>query len=182
MADDFPSLVSLACHDLRTPLATVQGFAKTLLRMEDLDDEKRARYLGLIDAASDELAELLELLSLAARIDGGRYDPVTREVDSLELAPDGATGTGAAVTVEPEATARAVRSLANAAGRHGGVDVSVEVDGRRISIEPLRPEAAPVVLGEVKKDLGAAVAVRLLHALGGEIAHEGERLTVTLPA
>ena len=37
-ADDFPRLVSLACHDLRTPLATVFGFARTLVRMEGLGE------------------------------------------------------------------------------------------------------------------------------------------------
>jgi signal transduction histidine kinase len=103
VADDFSRLVSLACHDLRTPLATVQGFAKTMLRMDALDEEKRLRYLGLIDTSAEELASLLDLLSLAARIEGGRYDPVVREVDSLSLAPDGATGTGATVLVDPEA-------------------------------------------------------------------------------
>ena len=70
MADDFSRLVSLACHDLRTPLATVQGFAKTMLRMGELDEEKRLRYLGLIDNSADELAELLDLL--ARRQDRGR--------------------------------------------------------------------------------------------------------------
>jgi len=80
VADDFSRLVSLACHDLRTPLATVSGFAKTMLRLDELEDDKRDRYLGLIDTAADELAELLDLLSLAARIEGGRYDPVVREV------------------------------------------------------------------------------------------------------
>jgi signal transduction histidine kinase len=182
VADDFPSLVSLACHDLRTPLATVQGFAKTLLRLEQLDDEKRARYLGLIDAASDELVELLDLVSLAARIEDGRYDPVVREADSLELAPEGASGTGATVMVDPDAVARALSSLARAAARHGGVEVSTSVDGPRVSIEPVVAEAAPVVLGEEQKDLGAAVAVRLLRALGGDVALESERLTVTLPS
>ena len=181
MAADFPSLVSLACHDLRTPLATVQGFAKTLLRLEELDGEKAARYLGLIDAAADELVELLDLVSLAARIEGGSYDPVLREADSLELAPEGATGTGATVTVDPDAVATALGSLARAAARHGGVDVSTSVDGPRISIEPVVAEAAPVVLGEEQKDLGAAVAVRVLRALGGELTLAGERLTVTLP-
>jgi signal transduction histidine kinase len=78
VADDFSRLVSLACHDLRTPLATVSGFAKTMLRMDELEDDKRDRYLGLIDTSADELAELLDLLSLAARIEGGRYDPVVR--------------------------------------------------------------------------------------------------------
>jgi signal transduction histidine kinase len=81
----------------------VQGFAKTMVRLEQLEEEKLKRYLGLIDSASDELASLLELLSLAARIEGGRYEPVTREADSLELAPAGATGTGATVLVEPDA-------------------------------------------------------------------------------
>ena len=181
VAADFPSLVSLACHDLRTPLATVQGFAKTLLRHEEIDREKTTRYLGLIDAASAELAELLDLVSLAARIEGGRYDPVVREVDSLELAPDGATGSGATVNVEPEAAGKALASLARAAARHGGVEVSTSVDGPAVSFEPVTAEAAPVVLGADQKDLGAAVAVRLLRAIGGTVALEGERLTITLP-
>jgi signal transduction histidine kinase len=170
----------LACHDLRTPLATVHGFAQTLLRLETLDEEKQQRYLSLIESASTELAQLLDLLSLVARIEGGRYEPVTREVDSLELAPEGATGIGSPVVVEPEAVERALAALARAAARHGGVEVSVSVDGPRIAIEPVVASAGPVVLGEEQKDLGAAVAVRLVRALGGDVALAGERLTVTL--
>jgi signal transduction histidine kinase len=181
VATDFPSLVSLACHDLRTPLATVQGFAQTMLRL-DLEAEKTERYLGMIESASTELGQLLDLLSLAARIDGGRYEPTVREVDSLELAPAGATGTGAPVRVDPAAAERALAALARAAGRHGGVDVSVSVDGPLVTIEPVVESAAPVVLGEELKDLGAAVAVRVVRAHGGEVTLEGERLTVTLPA
>lgn len=181
MADAFASLVSLACHDLRTPLATVQGFAKTMVRIDDLDEGKRARYLGLIDTSADELAALLDVLALAARIEGGRYEPVRREADSLELAPEGATGTGATVQVDPEPVARALAALARAASRHGGVEVAVSVAGATVRYEPVVAEAAPVVLGEVQKDLGAAVAVRLVRALGGDVALEGERLSVTLP-
>lgn len=182
MADAFASLVSLACHDLRTPLATVQGFAKTMVRMEDLDDEKRERYLGLIDSAADELAALLDLLSLAARIEGGRYEPVVREADSLELAPDGATGSGATVRVDPDAVRRALFALARAASRHGGVEVTVSVDGPQVSFDPVGDAAAPIVLGESPKDLGAAVAVRLVRALGGTVERDGDRLVATLPA
>ena len=182
MADDFSRLVSLACHDLRTPLATVQGFAKTMLRMDELEEEKRLRYLGLIDTSADELAGLLDLLSLAARIEGGRYDPVVREADSLALAPDGATGSGTNVRVDPEPVERSLAALLKAASRHGGVDVAATVDGPRVVIEPVVAEAAPIVLGESAKDLGAAVAVRLLRSLGGEVTLEGERLVVTLPA
>lgn len=181
MADDFSRLVSLACHDLRTPLATVQGFAKTMLRMDELDAEKRARYLGLIDTSADELASLLDLLSLAARIEGGRYDPVVREADSLSLAPEGATGAGSTVRVDPEAVERALAALVRAASRHGGVEVAVSVAGPRIAFEPVVEEAGPIVLGDSMKDLGAAVGVRVLRALGGEVTLDGERLIVTLP-
>jgi signal transduction histidine kinase len=181
VASDFSSLVSLACHDLRTPLATVQGFAQTLQRLDGLEPEKRVRYLGMIETASVELAELLDLLSRAARIEGGRYEPTRREADTLELAPEGATGRGTAVLVDPPAIEQALAGLARAASRHGGVDVTVSVDGATVAIEPVRDAAAPIVLGEAHKDLGAAVAVRVVRAHGGDVSLDGERLTITLP-
>ena len=181
---DFASLVSLACHDLRTPLATVSGFAKTLTRLDSFDDGKAARYLELIDAGSNELVELLELLSLAARIENGRYSPITREIDSLELArtavPD-ATGEGETVEVDVDAMRRAIASLALAAHRHGGVEVAVTVAGTEVAVAPVVAAAAPVVLGEQMKDLGAAVGVLAVRAVGGQVELDGERLLVTLP-
>ncbi|MCP9487161.1 MAG: hypothetical protein MSC30_15030 [Gaiellaceae bacterium MAG52_C11] len=183
MSEDFSRLVSLACHDLRTPLATIQGFAKTILRQDELGDPY-ARYLAIIDAAGEELAQLLDVLSIAARIEGGRYDPVLREIDSLELARaavSGATGEGATVEVDVDAVQRSLAALARAAARHGGVEVSALVAGSEVSIVPVVPEAAPIVLGDDPKDLGAAVAVRIVRALGGEIVLDGDRLAVTLP-
>ena len=81
----FARLVSLACHDVRTPLATVHGFARTLTRTVQLE-APADRYVEMIEAASTQIAELLDELSLAARIESGRYDPVARETDSLALA------------------------------------------------------------------------------------------------
>ena len=183
MPSDLPRLVSLACHDLRTPLATVQGFAKTLLRM-DVEPAQRERYLGMIDAASGELAELTERLALLARIDGDRYEPMLREVDSLELAraaDPAATGDGARVRVDLVATQRALADLKRAASRHGGVEATWQVAGRRLTLEPVPAEAAAIVLGDDPKELGAAVAVRLVRALGGEAAIADSRLEVELP-
>src|SRR5205823_8752959 len=76
----FIRLVSLACHDLRTPLATVHGFARTIARTGELE-EPASRYLEMIEAASGQLAELLDELSLAARSESGRYQRTTTEVD-----------------------------------------------------------------------------------------------------
>ena len=184
MATDFPRLVSLACHDLRTPLATVQGFAKTLLRNEELDGTT-TRWLGMIDAASDELVHLLDLLSLAARVEAGRYEPVFVESDSLELAraaDPAATGRGSPIAVDRAAVERSLAALAHAARRHGGAEVGAIADGERIALEPIPPQAGPILLGEELKDLGAAVAVRVLRALGASIELEGQRLWVTLPS
>src|SRR5688572_15822700 len=89
----FTQLVSLACHDLRTPLATVFGFARTLTRMEGLD-ETAASYAEMIEAASDQLAELLDELSLAVRIEAGRYEPRLEDVDTAELIRAAAEGLG----------------------------------------------------------------------------------------
>jgi hypothetical protein len=86
------------------------------------------------------------------------------------------------VQVDPEPVRRSLAALARAASRHGGVDVTVAVDGAQVSFEPVVEAAAPIVLGESPKDLGAAVAVRVVRALGGKVELEGERLLVTLPA
>jgi prophage tail gpP-like protein len=102
-------------------------------------------------------------------------------VDSLALAPEGTAGTGAVVQVDPEPVERALAALARAAARHGGVEVATSVDGARITIEPVTADAAPIVLGETVKDLGAAVAVLLVRSLGGDVVLDGERLVVTLP-
>jgi signal transduction histidine kinase len=179
----FARLVSLACHDLRTPLATVQGFAKTLLKME-VAPEQRQRYLSLIDAASTELVELTDRLALAARIEGDRYEPVRREEDSLELAraaDERAEGEAAVVSVDPDAVRPALRDLVRAVERHGDVQAAIHVDGPRVLIGPVDDAVAPIALGEDQKDLGAAVAVRLVRALGGSVEVADERLVVTLP-
>jgi len=188
--DDFARLVSLACHDLRTPLATVHGFAKTLVRGGGLEPPND-RYVEMIDAASAQLAELLDELSLATRIESGRYDPALREADTLELARAAAarlgeervtvSGEGATIETDPDALERGIAALAQSALRHGGFDeVAVEVAGRELRISPVTPASAPVVLGEDLRDLGAAVAARLVARLGGALAIDGETLTVAL--
>ena len=186
----FARLVMLACHDLRTPLATVHGFAQTLLRMEGFD-EATVRYLGMIDSASAQIAELIDELSLGARIEGGRYDPVLATANTIDLARAAAeglgeervalAGEGAEIEVDVDASRRAVASLAQCALRHGGLErVELTVKGEDLLLSPITPASAPVVLGEDLRDLGAAVAVRLIRAQGGSVALEGDRLRVRL--
>jgi len=180
----------LACHDLRTPLATVHGFAHTLARVEGLD-ETSARYVEMITSASGQIAELIDELSVASRIAAGRYDPPLRTVDTLELARAAAerlgdewvavSGEGAELELDPDATERAVAALARCALRHGGVErVELEVSGPELTLAPVTPASAPVLLGEDLRDLGAAVAVRVIRARGGSIELEGDTLRARL--
>jgi signal transduction histidine kinase len=186
----FAQLVSLACHDLRTPLATVFGFARTLART-DLEPPTD-RYIEMIEAASTQLGELLDELSLVARIQAGRYEPQLVAVDSLELARAAAAeledgrvevaGKGAIVRVPQDETRRALSQLARAASRHGGFDsVAVDVEDRTVTVSPVTPASGPVLLGEELRELGAAAATELIRALGGSVEVDGERLVVRLP-
>jgi signal transduction histidine kinase len=188
--DRFSNLVVLACHDLRTPLATVHGFAHTLARLEL--DETAVRYVGMISAATAQLAELIDQLALAARIEAGRYDPVRREIDTLELARAAAArlgeervevdGEGTTLEADADATERAVAALARCALRHGGLErVRLRVSGEELELSPVTAASAPVLLGEDLRDLGAAVAVRALRAQGGSVELDGETLRIALP-
>jgi hypothetical protein len=193
-AADFPGFVALACHDLRTPLATVAGFAGTLARDDSLS-EQHARYVRTIEAAAAQLAGLVDTLAIVARIEAGRYEPALEQADTLELARTAAAhlgegraaaaGDGASATVDGDATERALAALALAALRHGSLErVELEVAGLEIRIGPVVPTAAPIVLAKDLRDLGAAAATKVLAAIGAELEFEPEnaRLRVTLPA
>jgi len=189
--EEFARLVMLACHDLRTPLATVLGFTQTLARLEQLGEEPASRYVEMIDAASGQLSELVDELALGARIEAGRYEPVRDELDTLELVKAAAQrlgedrveagGKGATVQVDVNATRRAVAALARCALRHGGLErVTLTARGQQLELETVTAAAAPVLLGEDLRDLGAAIAVRQLRAQGSSLELDGERLTVAL--
>lgn len=186
----FARLVSLACHDLRTPLATVVGFAHTLARQGGLE-EPAARYVEMIVAAAGQLGELVDELSLGARVEAGRYDPVLRETDTLELAQAAARrlgeervdvlGEGTALELDADSTERAVAALAQCALRHGGLEqVRLQVRGNELTLSPVTPASAPVLLGEDLRDLGAAIAGLAIRAQGGSLELDGDALAVRL--
>jgi signal transduction histidine kinase len=175
---------------VRTPLATVHGFATTLTRTVQLE-APADRYVEMISAASAQMAELLDELSLVARIEAGRYEPVPREVETLSLAQGAAarlgddrvhvSGEGVSIETDAEAVERGVSALVQAALRHGGLDeVDVAVRGKEISVSPVTDASAPVVLGTELRDLGAAVAVRLIETLGGSVSVSEQTLTIRL--
>jgi signal transduction histidine kinase len=189
--EDFSSFVSLACHDLRTPLATVNGFAHTLEQAGELGDPA-ARYVSMMRAAAEQMAELLDALGVVARIEAGRYEPPLIEADSRELAQAAAerlgekaeaSGSGATVRIDRVPVEVGLAALTLCAVRHGGLErAELAAAGETVEISPIAEAVGPIVLSEDLKDLGAATARRVIEAIGGSLALEGERLLVRLPA
>jgi signal transduction histidine kinase len=186
----FPELVGVACHDMRTPLATVWGFARTLSRLEL--GSPADRYVEMIGAASAQITELIDQLSMVARIEAGRYEPSLVEVDSLALAEEAAaelgedrvrvSGSGGPVRVDVDAVRRSLAQLARAAARHGGhEEVSLSVDGPKLVLSPVERAAEGVLLGDELKELGAAASAIVIRALDGSLEVAGERLLIRLP-
>ena len=131
-----------------------------------------------------QMTELLEKLALAARIEASRYEPVLVEVDTLTLARAAipqAQGEGVTVVTDPPTIERALVALAECAKKHGGVStVTLRVDGFELTLAPVNEQAAPIILGEELRDLGAAVALRAIGALGGSVELSGEDLRINL--
>jgi signal transduction histidine kinase len=184
-------LVALACHDLRTPLATASGFARTLERLDEIG-QPAGRYVEMISAATDQLAALLDLLSAVARIEGNRFEPQLRPTSTRELADAAARriengrasveGDGADVQSDPEWAAVAVSALAEAARRHGGLErITINVEGPQLSIAPIVDDAGAIAMGDELRDFPAAVGVRVLQTSGAAVELDGGSLRVRFP-
>ena len=176
----FERLVELACHDLRTPLAAVNGFTKTILRAGEVTD---VRFVELIDEAAGQMTVLVEQLGLAARIAAGHYEPHLVEASTLELAIASgvpAAGEGATIETDIGTVARSLGALAAAAVRFGGDAPTWIVSGRLLSLEPVGGSAADALDGSTARDVGAHVARATIEALGGSVTLDGETLRVRL--
>jgi hypothetical protein len=145
-----------------------------------------ARFLGMIEEASEQMTSLLDELGAAARIEGGRWEPVLREAGTLELARAddervAVEGTGEAIETEVEAVERALRAFAVAAARYGPAEkVTWQVNGRELRLSPITAEAGPVILGDELRDLGSLVARLVIEELGGSVELDGGSLLVRL--
>jgi signal transduction histidine kinase len=188
----FAQVVSLACHDLRTPLATVHGFARTIERMDPLPERTR-RYVGLMIEGSGQIADLLERLALISRIERGTYDPALQTLDSLELARTAAglvqigevavEGDGSPVKIDPGATELSIAAFLTGAIRHGDSDrLDCTANGLELSIAPVSEESVPILLGLDLRDFGAVAAKIHIEALGGAVAVAGDALRIELPS
>jgi signal transduction histidine kinase len=82
-------LVTNISHDLRTPLATMQGYIETLIiKDEALDAATRQQYLQTASKHAAHLGKLIQDLFELAILDSGNAAPVFEEFSLTELIHD----------------------------------------------------------------------------------------------
>jgi len=72
--------ISIAAHQFRTPLTSIQGFSEILLTENDITPEERQKFLGYINRQAVKLASLISDLLDLTRIE-------TETVSDLETSP-----------------------------------------------------------------------------------------------
>jgi signal transduction histidine kinase len=178
-------------HDLRTPLATIYGFAKTIERGGGLDD-RQERFLGLILAAAADMDRMIENVSTVGHIAEGRLSVEKASVDSIAVAaaaveavperPDGRAvvlrpGVSAPVDTDIERAARAIALVAEAALRlePSRPEAYCRADGGAIRCGPFSEALLPGLEAH-GRDVPVETARLLLAHLGATLTTEGDEL------
>jgi signal transduction histidine kinase len=82
-------MVANISHDLRTPLASIQGYLETLrLKYDRLDDARKQEYLAVAARQADNLQKLIDSLFELARLEASGYQPEMQPFSLLELVHD----------------------------------------------------------------------------------------------
>jgi signal transduction histidine kinase len=89
LKDDFVSTIT---HELRTPLTSIRAFTQILLENPDVEQEQRARFLGIITKETERLTRLINQVLDLSRIESGRAEWHESSVDMREVVADTVTG------------------------------------------------------------------------------------------
>jgi signal transduction histidine kinase len=150
---DWPSLLSLAAHELRTPATVVSGYIKMLLQGHGGDlSEVQRQALTSADQSCTRLVELMAEMSDLARFERGALELSRDRVTVVDLLgalardyvpPAGYGGqcvvtpvaAGLAVTVDRARATRALAALTTLVIREATPPATVAVSARRVGHE-----------------------------------------------
>lgn len=134
------SFIAIAAHDLRSPLASIVGFASLLTEnWATLSEENRLKFVHTIDRQSQRMADLVNDLLTLSSIEGGALNTqpervVVSEVIAQCLAA-GSRDTGSVsvscspdlvVWVDPLHLGRMIDNFLQNAGKYGEPPVHIE--------------------------------------------------------
>jgi K+-sensing histidine kinase KdpD len=185
-----------ACHEMRSPLAVVFGFAKLLENNASLDP-KAKEFAAQIVNGSQRLDDLLDLLARLGRIAAGRIEPSIGnfELGSVVAEVAAVERDGRSVTVDDDCTPVTVKAdpswLREALGHvvdglafEEGIDVRLmwTVEDGSATVVAI-PSSGYGVIGAdpSKAGLGISLARVQVVAMGGSFAAADDRVALTVP-
>lgn len=182
-----------ASHELRTPIAVVQGATEVML--DDVGSEtdpRRIERLRRLDRGVREMHDLIEMLLVVAR----RRVPLLEDVDAASFLHEAtetlhADGARPALTVIASGTLHIPRRealllLRHAIGKLGwpssGEALWLRLDGQRLELSTGRPGSGSASAGRSDTGGVGALAQRLASQIGCRLARESpERIVIELP-
>ncbi len=82
-------LIANISHDLRTPIASIQGYAETLLlKKEHLSEEEQVKYLGVVMKNSKKLKKLVDDLFELSKLEAKQRELNPEALQMAELVQD----------------------------------------------------------------------------------------------
>ncbi|MBP5775429.1 MAG: HAMP domain-containing histidine kinase [Clostridiales bacterium] len=77
-------MYAAVAHDLKTPLTSIQGFAKAL-EEDKIPEEEKKEILGIIAKKSESMNDLVDILFEYSQLGTSEYKPVLADFDIAEL-------------------------------------------------------------------------------------------------
>lgn len=185
-----------ACHELRSPLAVVYGFARMLENAANLDEEATAKYVTQIVRSAERLDHMLDDLSKIGRIAAGRMHPSYEHVPLRSVIDDlCATSTnegrlnvdaGADVSVKADTAwlTESLQAVIDGLCFEEGIDVRLtwRHGAHEVQLHIVPNSSFPMIDVEPDKSgLGISLARMRIVAMGGGFEGSGDRVVVTLP-
>jgi signal transduction histidine kinase len=88
-------LVSMVAHELRGPISTIKGLAVTTrIYYDQLPDDEKREFLGLIEQESDRMLEIVSQASLAMKLVAGVLPMRMGEADLAAIVREGIGAAG----------------------------------------------------------------------------------------
>lgn len=185
-----------ACHELRSPLAVVYGFARMLENAPGLDEEAQAKYVSQIVRSAERLDHMLDDLSKIGRIAAARMHPNYEHVPLRSVIDDLCAtstnegrltvdaGADVAVKADPAWLTESLQAVIDGLCFEEGIDVRLtwRHEPHDVQVHIVPNSSFPMIDVEPDKSgLGISLARMRIVAMGGGFEGSGDRIVITLP-
>lgn len=185
-----------ACHELRSPLAVVYGFARMLEGSNGIDEAAAHKYVSQIVRSAERLDHMLDDLSRIGRIAAGRIHPQLEHVQLRSVIDDLCAtttnerrlsvdpGADVAVKVDPAWLAESLQAVIDGLCFEDGIDVRMtwRHEPHDVQLHIVPNSSFPMIDVEPDKSgLGISLARMRIVAMGGSFEGSGDRIVIALP-